>query len=215
MPAGISRRPYIPPANQYQALRNRRKVGYWRTGDGEDERGESANPRKMCIWGGEFPSGGVPSGSPRFRGGPLCVPSHCPSSSPLCSTPTILGVSKPPKRRVLGEWRRGGENERGQTPKTPRKRRISGGNDIVWISRRLCGGLTGPCSHSPFPPPYIPPPANTRRFETTETSGTGQREEARREREDPKRGNPGKKADAKAEWPPVGVHWGHVWAISQ
>ena len=50
--AGVSPLPYIPPADQYQALRNRRKlcIGEGRM-EGENERIESAKTRKIGFLG--------------------------------------------------------------------------------------------------------------------------------------------------------------------
>ena len=128
-PHSPSHRSYISPPNRCQAFRNHRNVGYWTKGGKGETRGPKVlKARKKGRLEGAIPpfwcSEGacqVPRGSARFSGGPLCLCSrrpwfrgvppgsaavhcahlHC-SSLLYSARQPIPGVSKPPKRWVLG-----------------------------------------------------------------------------------------------------------------
>ena len=138
-PAGLSPRPYTPPANQYQAFRNRQNGGYW---GGGAERIEITKTRKKVHLRGDLPPVGGPWGSQVSAAAHfVCLPiahgsAECRKIPPRPIVPT--GVSPRPiirpttnNRRFetteplgIGEGRMKGDKDRIDSEKAAKNRRI-------------------------------------------------------------------------------------------
>ena len=104
----LARRSSIRPPHhhhQYKAFRNRRNSGYRDRVKGEARGAQLQKPRQIGGFEGAMPPVGVPRGSVRFRRVPqrFIVPDGLSPHAYIPTTKPITGVSKPPKRRVLGK----------------------------------------------------------------------------------------------------------------